>query len=641
MKRVYHHIIKQAFLLLFLLGGVLVHAQSSKVKQADKAFDKASYIEAAAIYEAVANKGYRSISLLQKLGDSYYFNGKYNEAVKWYRELYGMSQDQPNAYNLRYAQSLKSTGDIALGEKYYDRYLASTDTGGKDYVSASRYLAMIEQNSGRYTMEKLSINSKGIDFGTGYKGDSTIVFASSRTKSSLISKWDGEPYLDLYEVAIKGDSLGEPKKLKGSINGKYHESTAVFTKDGQTMYFTRNEVKADKEDGLYRLDVYRATQKDGKWTDEEFLDINGVGFNTAHPALNAAGDKLYFASDRPGGEGGTDLYYVTIGANGTLGTPVNLGKKINTPGRESFPFINAKDELYFSSDGHFGLGGYDVFYVKLKGDAIEGSLLNVGKPINSQYDDVCYVTKAQKGFVSSNRSDGGGEGFDNIYSFVELEPIKQLSLYSKLYGVVSDKTSGMPLAGASVVVLDTDNKPVASLTTDGAGYYETEVGYAPAYLVKASKDYYGSADAFSKKEQEDREHNFELATAKAIGVGTDLADVLEIPMIYFDLNKWNIRPDAELELQKVIELLKVRPSLKIDIRSHTDSRANDAYNMTLSNKRAKSTMEYLIAKGIDRSRLTARGFGETQLVNYCGNGIECTESEHQQNRRSEFIVVSK
>lgn len=630
--------------------GISTQAQSTKLKQADKDYEGYAYVEANKIYEEVANSGYRSIELFQRLGDGYYFNARYKESAKWYGELFSMTQEVPSEYYLRYAQSLRSVGSDALAQQYYDKYLATVGTGGRDYVSAEMYMDLIEENSGRYDIEKLSINSdEGFDFGGSFYGKDKLVFASNRGSSikGRVSSWDGMSYLDLYQATIGEDgNLSEPSKLKGSINSKYHESTPVFTQDSSTVYFTRNNVTSQEKrnkDNTLQLKIYKATvTADGKWENIEDLSINGDGFSTAHPALSADGGKLYFASDRPGGFGGTDLYVSSINSDGSLGAPINLGKKINTSGRESFPYVNDKDELYFSSDGHFGLGGYDVFYVRLNEDSRASSnILNVGTPVNSSADDLAYVVRDSKGYVSSNRTESKNSSnyFDNIYRFVENEPIKEVFIKSRIFGVVTDKNTGFPLAETSITIVDDKNQEVAKIETDSKGYYEKEVDFNQDYVINAVKTEYGGADAFSKKGIKEREHNFELGrVSQPVKVGDDLAKLLNI-IIYFDLDKHNIRPDAQVELEKLVKAMQENPEIKVDVRSHTDSRASDSYNIGLSSRRAKSTVEYLISRGIDKNRLTGRGYGETQLVNWCSNGIDCSEAEHQENRRSEFIVV--
>ena len=631
-----------AVITMGLSSSLAVYGQDKEIAKANASFSKYSYMEAIEIYQAVAEKGFQSEELFQKLGDSYYMNGKYKESAKWYSQLYGLNESQDPIYDLRYSQSLKATGEKQLAKSYYNKFISTVDQNSEDVISANRYLEMIEENSGRYTMKKLSINSDGIDFGVGYHTDKSIIFASSRDKGILReqrSGWDNQPYLDLYQArVISEDSLGEPKKLKGKINSRYHESTVTISKDGTKMYFTRSDKKNKSNGSALNLRIYRSDFENGKWTQGEDLTINNDGYNTAHPALNLQEDKLYFTSDRPGGEGQTDLYYADIRKDGSLGTPVNLGKKINTPGRESFPFISHDDALYFSSDGHFGLGGYDVFYVKLHRNGYQGNLLNVGKPINSMYDDITYVTKNGKGYISSNRSDNG-ETHDNIYGFQENTPIKDVYLKSVLHGVVSDGNTNTPLQGARVQIFDTENNLVQQLTTNTDGYYNSSVVYHMDYLVKVTKENYTGADTFSTKGKSERTHDFVLNPSReSLEANKDLAKILNI-IIYFDFDKSNIRPDAQVELQKIVEALKRYPTLKIAIGSHTDSRANDTYNKVLSDKRAKSTLDYIIRQGINKERLSAKGYGESQLLNECSNGVPCTEKDHQKNRRSEFIIV--
>ena len=648
MNKVYNkrRTISYILVLLLVFLSFEVKAQKRHLEKADAAFTNKSYIDAASIYEKVLDKGYRSESLLQNLGDSYYFNGKYEEASKWYSELFQMNAAQSSEYVLRYAQSLKAVGNDSLGDEYYTQYLSVVSGVKSQGLTAKQHSKLLKANSGRYTLKKVPFNSDGIDFGIGYWGSDKLVFASTRKGSVLrnrVSSWDGLSYLDLYEVSVEQDTVyGTPRSLKGDVNGKYHESTVCFTHDGETMYFTRTNFKKNKSsEDLLHLKIFKASLENGKWVKEEELSINGDEYNTAHPTLNVSEDRLYFASDRPGGQGGTDLYYVELKEDGSLGEVVNLGEKINTPGRESFPYISEEGELYFSSDGHFGLGGYDVFYVNMDASGgFTGNVLNVGSPINSSYDDVCYVVRSGKGYISSNRSESTEEVYDDIYRFVEHRPIKDLT--SQLYGVVTDKSTGAPLPEATVEVYDTDNTLLYSLKTDAQGYYSQEVSYEPAYILKVTKSGYSSADAFSNQYQEDREHNFELeAKETELTVGTDLAKVLDIPIIYFDFDKSNIRPDAAVELQKIVEVMNQYPDMKIDIRSHTDSRGSDSYNAALSDRRAKSTMEYIISQGISKDRLTSKGYGERQLVNHCSNGVPCSKEEHQANRRSEFIVVEK
>ncbi len=618
--------------------------QEVKLDRANKKYEDLAFIDASEIYLDLAESGYRSEDLFRRLGNIYYFNAKYVEAANWYKELFSLTENLDPIYYLRYSQSLKAIGDEGLSMYWFNTYIEKNGAPDETYGNAIDYLKIIEENSGRYTMQPAKINSTGVDFGASFH-EKKLVFASTQdvTKTGKrLSPWDGLSYLDLFESPLgKDGSLQAPTKLKGDVNTKYHESSAVFTADGKTMYFTRNNItpsKNKRKQEVQHLKIYRAKLKNGKWTDVEDLSINADNYSNAHPVLSPTEDKMYFVSDRPGALGFTDVYTVTIGPNGILGQPKNLGPKINTKGRESFPFLTPDNELYFSSDGHYGLGGYDIFYIKIKEDGSFGNLLNVGKPLNSSFDDLAFAIMGDKGYISSNRP--GGLGHDDIYSFIETEKIKDV-LKSRIFGVVTDKETKEPLKNSSITLYDERDQVFVELNTNEKGYYDSEVDINTSYIVKAEKDKYESKDAYSQKGQKEREHNFELdKNVIDIKAGDDIAKLFNV-IIYFDLDKSNIRPDAALELEKIVSVMKLHPTINIDVRSHTDSRADDMYNMDLSERRAKSTIDYLITRGISKTRLTSKGYGESQLVNHCSNGVRCTKAEHQLNRRSEFIVEFK
>ena len=623
------------FFFVFALSGL---GQEVKLDRANKKYADLAYIDASELYLDLAESGYRSEELFRKLGNIYYFNAKYAEAARWYRELFSLTEDFEPIYYLRYSQSLKALGNEELSIRWFNTYVEKEAPIPTPFENAMDYLDIIEKNSGRYTMEPVNINSTGVDFGAAFH-EKNLVFASTRKKKSRVrlSPWDGLSFLNLYEAPIETDGLlGTPKKLRGKVNTRYHESSAVFTSDGNTMYFTRNNVtpyKKKRKQDIQHLKIYRATLKKGRWIDVEDLPINGDGYSNAHPVLAPTEDSMYFVSDRPGSFGLTDIYSVDINPDGSLGDPKNLGEKINTKGRESFPFLAIDNELYFSSDGHYGLGGYDIFYVKIKEDGSYGNLLNVGRPLNSPFDDVAFTIRGDKGYISSNRPDGLGH--DDIYSFTETEKIRDV-LKTKVFGVVTDSETNAPLKGATITISNEDDLVLAELKTDEKGYYETEVDRHLPHFIKVEKESYEPEDTYSQKGRQESEHNFELKKYD-FKEGVDIAKLLDIT-IYFDFDKSDIRPDAALELEKMVSAMKLHPSIKINVRSHTDSRGDDDYNMALSERRAKSTVDYLVTRGIPATRLTSQGYGESQLVNHCSNGAQCTEKEHQLNRRSEFIV---
>ncbi|WP_240673170.1 OmpA family protein [Aequorivita ciconiae] len=614
--------------------------------QADENYQHLEYIDAQKVYLTVAEKGFESEELFTKLGNTFYFNAQYDEAAKWYGRIFDLGEEpKNNIVLLRYSQALQAIGQDELAGQFYDSYLTKTGTE-KSSKRAIDYLELIEQNSGRYdikVLEKIYDENK-ISFGKTILGNN-LVYASTQTTQTFENKrsaWDGLSFLSLYEVEINQENevVGKPSKLKGILKSDYHDSSPVFTADGNTIYFTRSNITSARKNDR-NLKIYRSKKVDGKWSKAEELNFNSDLYSSAHPALNADETKLYFSSDRPGGFGESDLYVAQITPEGLIGAPENLGPKVNTSGKETFPFVTDKNELYFSSDGHFGLGGMDVFYIKMN-DKEFGNLLNVGAPVNSYADDFAFGIdeRTKRGFISSNRTDSTGVFvYDNIYSFIEKTPIVDL-YFANIEGYVTDKQTGKPIENATITFKDPDNNLYITLQTDINGYYSTETNKFLVYSIRAEKEDYDTDEKISESNLEHQRIDFQLQKNKEpIIPGTDLAKVLNIPIIHFDFDKSNIRPDAQIEIEKVLAVLNEYPKMRLAIRSHTDSRGSDSYNQALSERRAKSTLEYLVNKGVNRSRLTATGLGESELVNRCSDGVPCSEQEHQQNRRSEFIVL--
>ena len=527
--------------------------------------------------------------------------------------------------------------------------------------------------------------------------------------------------------------LTESQRFNKTLNSKYHEGPAVFTADGNRIIFTRNNFNKNlyktSKGGINKLKLYTAELVNGSWANIEELPFNSDEYSTGHPALNPNNTLLYFASDRPGGEGGTDIYVARF-EQGTWTEPVNMGPEINTKGNEMFPFVDAVGNLYFSSDGHAGLGDLDIFYAPLESYAKAKKSINLGAPINSNKDDFGLITDAERtmGYFSSNRKEGGKD--DDIYRFTRQGP---LYACRDLTVAVYDEATGEPLAQATIQ-LDNKNSPegVRQLQTDSAGYVLLCLAAENQFTFVASREGYQnntlgfSTEAFDDERPSNLEiplkrivaqstpkpvattqvsgrvlarqgtkalpgvkvtvkddtdgstqnittdaqgnygftavpgHNYTL-DVKADDYGTfgkkiigynptttlswdipmfEKGDVVQIDNIYYDLDKATIRPDAAYELNKVAGLLEKYPSMRIELGSHTDSRATSRYNKILSNNRAKAAREYLMSKGIAANRITSKGFGESRLVNKCGDGSNCTEEEHQKNRRTEIRVLN-
>ena len=625
---------------ILLIGFVSVaFAQSSKLNSADKKYAKYSYIDAIEIYEKVAEKGHKSADLFMKLGNSYYFNGELDKAAKWYKELFALNETVEPEYYFRYAQSLKSIEDYENANKYLGLFNKNTtDSRGTEFAKNKNYLSDIEENSGKYTLEKTAINSEYSDYGASFFGNN-IVFTSSRIDGAIYSKihdWTNQNFTDLYIVPLdEYNKMGTPENFSKTINTKYNESSPVFTKDGKTMYFTRNNYlkkKGKSDDKTTWIKIYKATFSNNEWDNVVELPFNNDDYSVGHPSLSADEKTLYFSSDMPGGYGGADIYKVTINENDSYGNPENLGPIINTEGRESFPFISHDNVLYFASDGHLGLGGLDVFESKLVNNKFSKPE-NLAKPINSPKDDFSFIVNDKNtGFLSSNRDEG--DGFDDIYSFNVCN--------QKVTGLITDMKTQELLPNSNVTLFDENMNQLQETTSDENASYSFNIDCNKKYYVRASKEEYETKEkTFVPKTYSGvTQLNIELdRNIFPIIEGTDLAKILNISIIYFDLDKSNIRPDAAKDLQKIIEVMKEYPNMQVSIRSHTDSRQTHKYNESLSDRRAKSTMEYMIQNGIDRKLLTAKGYGETELINKCSDGVECSETEHQQNRRSEFIVI--
>ncbi|MEY8778979.1 OmpA family protein [Allomuricauda sp. XS_ASV26] len=640
-------------LLIIVCGGIVkVSAQQDSIpdkqlvrimEKADERYNQYSFSPAIDIYKKVLDKGYTSADLLKKLGNSYYFNAKYQEAAEIYKKLKATYPDQMSVEDVfRYAQSLKSVGEYDDAAKIMASFKEMTSSM-VDYDED--YMAKIEKNSGRYSVKQFPYNSKYSDFAAAYYEEG-LIFASDRDTGNFARyrhTWNARDFLDLYKVNADSISNNKVVKLGGDVNTRLHESTSVVSKDGSTMYFTRNNFfdgrKKKDEEGIIRLKIYSAENIDGIWTNIVELPFNSDSYSVAHPMLSPDGKKLYFVSDMPGSLGESDIFVTEIIGDGTYGPIKNLGSNINTMARETFPFISTDGVLYFSSDGHQGLGGLDVFATKIAYNDYTQPVVNVGRPINTPKDDFSYIYDPgdQTGYFSSNRD--GGMGDDDIYEFVENEPL-MLDCIQEITGTVRDRISNEVLAGATVKIIDEENNEVSSTITDSNGNYILELDCSKGNFVRASRDGYVPAEEYlpisdGKPKIVDFYLERDLVTG---GFGDDLAKLLQLSTIYFDLNKYNIRPDAEIEIQKVIVAMEKYPSLKIKVNSHTDSRGVDAYNLWLSQKRAQSTVDYMMSKGISSERLKGEGFGETRLVNNCANGVQCSEEQHQLNRRSEFII---
>lgn len=634
---------------LIILVALQGYSQKAKVAAADKKYDRYAYVDAITTYERVAEKGYKDEKMFQKLGNANYFNAELEKAAKWYGELFAMNQEQEPEYYYRYSQCLKSVGEYAKANEMLEQFnkKSGNDKRAKLFAKHKNYLEEIKANSGRFNIDDAGINSEYSDYGSSFSGNK-LVFASARDTGSVskrVFQWTNQSFTNLYasEVSSSGN-LEAPKPFGNRMNSKFHESTPVFSKDGKTVYFTRNNFldgkkgKDDKKTTLLKL--YKATLENDSWGKVAELPFNSNQYSVAHPMLSSDDKTLYFASDMPGTFGQSDLYKVAINEDGSFGTPENLGATINTEGRETFSFISDESELYFASDGHQGLGGLDVFVSKIEQDGGFKEVQNVGAPVNGPQDDFAFLidSKTRNGFFTSNRT--GGKGYDDIYKLTET---RKLVCKQEMEGIITDSETGLVLSNVKISLFNERFELQKVNVSNGNGQYSFDVECGKTYYVRAEAVDYVTKESKILTETTNGTTNLPIALEKEqckVTVGGDLAKCFGIKTIYFDLDKSLIKKEAAFELEKILDVMKQYPAMKLDIRSHTDSRQKAKYNEALSDRRAKSTINWLVKNGIDASRLTGKGYGESQLVNSCADGVKCTEEQHQANRRSEFIVTA-
>ncbi|GAB3989217.1 hypothetical protein GCM10028807_13640 [Spirosoma daeguense] len=739
-----------------------VQAQSAKLRAANKQFDNFSYVNAVRSYEDFLRADKKkepaeTREAMIKLAYSYRKLQDTRNAERVYSELTKNYTDLDSEVYMYFAQALAQNGKYRESQKMYSTYgeKQSQDLRGRRYTVSYMDMSRFYQDSSSYKTYSLPINSRQADFSPMYYKNG-LVFVSSRDEGGVIKRvfnWNQTPFLDLYyhpdtnqlhvpgmelsrspgsavlggggdgkvpaeELGADGQKLTKAEIFSRTLNTKYHEGPMTFTKDQNTIVFTRNngsKGKAGKSsEGVRKLKLYSAVNKNGKWTDVKDIPFNSSEYSVGHPAFSPDNTKLYFVSDMPGGFGGTDIYVVEYN-NGQWGTPVNMGKEINTEGNEMFPYVSEGDFLYFSSDGHEGLGGLDVFVAELRDGVAYKGVQNVGAPINSEKDDFGIITDKGRttGYFSSNRKKGVSD--DDIYSFrrnckqlnifvydaktgtalenadvrilrngvnqelrltnvegradlcvdsnTEYEfkavkegfalnsvrfstltqsqkPVMNVSIYLErsentlVKGVVKTEVNQQPAPGVKVTLRNEKDKSEQTVTTGPDGGYEFDMKPNSPYTITAQKDRYATKKTkYAKTKKNTRVVNDSLGI---YGVG----DVFQLKNIYYDLNKFFIRPDAARELDRVLAVLKEYPQMQIELRSHTDARATDAYNIRLSENRARAALDYLVSRGVPSNRLISRGYGESEILNGCVDGVNCSENEHQQNRRTEFKVLA-
>ncbi len=626
------------------------------IKRADEFFNKMWYAEAAKLYELALNKGRENYSyqVLQKAGDAHYFNTNMEQAYKWYHILYENYSNEMSADNIfKYAHSLKGTGNYARSKKlmrlYNKKLKASSQPTRMSNKQKEIELDNILNTAKKFEIKNLQINSENSEFSPMFF-DEDIVFASAMDSSVFNTrryKWNNQPYLDLYVSKLNEESqeLKNAVKFSKKVNTKYHEASVAFSPDNETMYFTRNnygkKLKRDKK-GINHLKIYRSKKINGEWLEATEVSFNSDAYSTGHPAVSQDGKKMYFVSDMPGSLGETDIFVVDINEDGSFSEPRNLGPEINTEQKEMFPFINDK-KFYFSSDGHTGLGGLDVYEASFDAEKGFTDVKNLGKPINSNKDDFSYIVneETQKGYFASNRD--GGKGDDDIYSFKRLIIEEIPENKNAIAGVVAELITGDLMPKAMVELLDENNIKLKEVETsaDGSFIFE-DLDSNTRYTLRTTNGDTYFEDVRETATEDNTTVNVEVKLRKLQEMITveDGIRKLKTEMIHFNFDKSYIRPDAGKELDKLVEVMNEYPDMVIKVESHTDSRGSAVYNKYLSGKRAQSTRDYIISKGIAPERIqSAIGYGEERLLNGCDGSVACTEQNHYLNRRSEFIIV--
>lgn len=639
-------------------------------KKGVRHYDAGEYNLAVTQFQKAAKGSIDPARLNYYMAESYRLSNRFSEAVPFYQKAIEAGTKEPDAH-FNYAYALKSQGNYAGALEQLQQYVANapkttakpTLDKAKREVETLKAIDAIAQNKSLITLRNMgNLNSPGAEFAPVVRGED-LIFTASRKETTY--KNNGQPMLGLYKTKLnqKPDETGNPGGASGKpevfstnvFQGDVNEGTPAFSKDGKTMILARGN--NGKRKGGLDVDLYISRLgENNAWSQPLRLPISDSLAWDGSPAFSADGKTLYFASNRAGGAGGIDLYRTSIDASGRFSRPVNMGRDINTPGDEMFPYVGANAKLYFASDGHPGLGKLDVFVATRSGGVTR--VENMGQPINSPADDFGLIyTEPAKGFIASNR--GGGKGDDDIYFFQEGPPTDTTTIivqtpppanapkivrYFIAGTVSSNETPIAPLDSARVRILDdATGQPIAEVTTGQPGTFgKYPLTEGKEYTILAERKGYlthrepftmqgrSIPAVFLTKPQTDTTFNVDILLDRSL-----LNKTFVLENIYYDLDKYNIRSDAAPELDKIVVILKDNPTLKLELSSHTDVRAPDAYNMKLSQNRAKAAVDYIVSQGISADRLVAKGYGETRLVVKNAR----TEEEHQRNRRTEITIL--
>ena len=620
---------KKIYIIIFVLVSTLISAQNKETQIADKFFKKYEFISAAESYLKLVASNNADGYVYRQLGDCYFNIYNTKEAAKWYAKAIAQKQDSELYY--RYAQMLKANGNYVESNKQMQKFAAlqPNDSRTKIFNENPNYIPVLLDQQKSFDIKSIDINSDKSDFGAILQ-DNTIYFTSARNTKSKIYSWTKEPFLDIYIANLNEDgTISNILQIK-ELNSKYHDGSVSISQDGSTMYFTsdsfrENSFEKDKASKLKlgKNNIFSAKFINGKWDEITSLPFNSKDYSSGNPSISKDGKTLYFSSNRPGSVGGVDIWKVAISETGSYGTPENLGKSVNTEGNESFPFITSDNVLYFSSDAKQGLGAMDVYKIDL---TTNSAAKNLGKPVNSEKDDFAFTINENKNiaFVASNRN-----GNDDIFKLIPI-------CNYEVNAIVTNANSGAILAEANVSILDDKNNIISSLKSNSKGEVSYTVECEKAYTIQAIKDGFES-NSFAVTASKKKGGSIKIdAALKPISEIITEKEV-NLKPIFFEYNNSNITQQGAFELDKLVQIMKNNEKLFIFVKSHTDNRGSDEFNLLLSDKRVKATIQYVISNGIDPNRISGKGVGETEPKVDCKEN--CIEEAHEQNRRSEFLIV--
>lgn len=618
-------------LFCFCLLVTTSYSQNKYSEKADELYSSYQYVDAIEAYLDIVKNKKADSHVYKQLADSYYNVFNIDEASKWYAKALDKNQDAETYY--RYAQVLRSQGNYAAANTQMDEFskMVPEDPRAKEHLANPNYIPKLTDDSKLFDVENTNINdTEQSDFGAVLSTDNVLYFVSSRSNGKKEDNWTNNPYLDIYTTTRSPEGTFTEPEPVNSLNTPYHDGPITLSKDGKTMIFSRDghsegvyKRLSKKQIKLSQQGLYSATLVDGKWTNIKALPFNSTEYSVSHPSLSNDGKTLFFASNMPGGLGDTDIWKVSVN-NGSYGEPENLGPQVNTAGKEGFPFIADNNILYFSSRGKKGLGGFDIFKVDL---SKEEEAVNLGNDVNTKSDDFSFSinTLEKVGFFSSNRS-----GVDNIYMAIPICKYLVVTL-------VKDATTEQLIANANVSILDEKKNVIATQKTE-EGKTSFQVICASNYVIHVEKEGYESLSIPVERLDKDQiEVNASLQPIVESSMQEMITDTeVKLNNIYFEFNKSNITYQGASELDKLVAIMNAYPEMEIAIRSHTDTKGSEAYNLKLSERRAQATMQYVISKGINKNRLTAIGLGSTTPKIDCKSN--CTDAEDAQNRRSEFLI---